>query len=360
MEFASISRTSNCLWSDSPIVTRPGTRLGPCKLRLEQGIALLHFDCDIVVSIEGPCIFEIKNQKRIMLHSGRLVVAALSDEGKGFIVDTPDSRIKDLGTRFAVLTSKDRPSEVYVFDGAVEVQPLTMEKPCLLKQDESLTIGQWSESGNISVFAGEQISTAVGRGKEAWVVLQNTTLETASLVFPKGITDAYMLVKTDEPDMAFADRKAIFTLDLTQLEASRCENFSGATLLLSYGPTEFGYATNVPDATFSVYGLTDEILDSWDESTITWNSFPGNGPRNTLESTTWTRLGGFQIEQGSSIGHVRINGEKLRDFLLADSNGLATFAIVCDTFATGKYSRVFGFANRFHTELQPPRLCFQD
>lgn len=356
--FASISKTTNCLWGDSLIRTSPGTRLGPCTLRLEQGIALIHFDCGVAVSLEGPSVFEIKGQKHGILHSGRLLATVESPEGKGFVVDTPDSKITDLGTKFGVYAPQNEPSEIYVLDGSVEVLPKQRENILLLEKGDSLTVGSRNGNNGTVSLTEHQVGTSMGRGKEAWVVSHEDTLITAAKAFPKGVSEPFLHVKTETEEDSRADRKAIFSIDLSSL-SNRLRSFSEATLFLSFGPTEIGYGTNVPDATFTVYGLVNEQWDDWSEETIRWDNFPGNQSRNSLDPEIWVPLGQFIIKQGQRNGTVRIKGEKLFDFLRQDTNELVTFAIVCDTFATETYSLVFGFANRFHSELQPPRLSFK-
>lgn len=359
--FASMSRTTNCLWGDSTTQTSPGSRLGTCLLRLEQGIALIRFDCGMAVSLEGPSVFELKSEKYGILHAGRLVATAETPEGRGFIIDTPDSSIKDLGTKFAVCVPTDEPSEIHVLEGVVEVLSREFEKTHLLAKGTTMTVGvrNGNKDHTGSHLSNRQVTTAMGRGKESWAICQKRTLQTAARHFPQGVTKPFMQVKTEVQHGDSADRKAIFCLDLAVLDEATRKDFSRAELFLSYGPTEIGYASNVADSTFSVYGLVDETFDDWSEATIDWDTFPGNAQRNTLSSSAWILLGRFEIKQGSRSGVVQINGERLADFLRRDTNRLATFAIVCDTFATETFSLVFGFANRFHNELQPPRLVLQ-
>ena len=70
-----------------------------------------------------------------------------------------------------------------------------------------------------------------------------------------------------------------------------------AQLTLTYTPTGMGFASEVPDATFAVYGLTDESLDDWDErglrllqlfhcwawdNLLFWTLVPGHRPRHGM------------------------------------------------------------------------------
>lgn len=370
--FVSIAQTKNCLWSDSMTRTLPGTRLGKCRMKLQQGIALLRFDCGVAVSIEGPCEFEIKGPKLTALHSGRLVASVETEDGIGFVVDTPGARITDFGTKFCVSALPDDQTAVNVIEGIVEVESKTAANIISLRKGESALLGRSiddtvTEAGNVtdeqstisrninSLVSTIQVSTASGRGSEAWVVANaDMTMRTAKERFPAGVFDTFMQVKLSMQGDSRSDRKAIFRMDLGTVDCSKVLN---AELILSFGPTEIGYASHVPDATFTVYGLIDETLDYWEASNLTWESFPGNGQRSTLNSSQWIPLGQFEIKQGEPSGTVSVQSEQLREYLHQDNNGLVSFAIVCDTAATESFGLVHGFANRHHPALAPPRLC---
>ena len=367
--FATITKTTNCLWGDSTAKTAPGSRLGHCILRLEQGVALIHYDCGVTVSLEGPSVFEIKKEKHGILHSGRLMATIETPEGQGFTVDTPDSSIKDLGTKFGVYAPKNEPSIVDVIDGSIEISSRTSDKTYFLQKGESLVFASQQENADLprvspasridGRFDTIQLSTAAGRGKEAWTIFDPDTLKFAAEVFPRGISDAFLLVKADTFSRAYGDRKAIFSIDMAFLTEKEKSAIEEAVLYLSYGPTELGYATGVTDSTFTVYGLIDESLDDWDPATLGWTNFPGNDSRSKLLAKHWTSLGTFMIKQGSREGIVQIDGESLTNFIQRDTNKLVTFAIVCDTYAIEDYSLVFGFANKYHPTLMPPRLKIQ-
>lgn len=361
--FAEIVKTTNCSWGDSTTSTQPGTRIGCGRLHLKQGIASIRFDCKVDVTLEGPCVFEVRGEKSTLLHSGRMIVSVESPDGYGFVVDAPDATVTDYGTRFGIHAPPNRPTTVYVIDGNVEVQPKNARQPLSLLKGESVVfekgeISSASEQEKTAAAPSEiaaiQFSTLTGRAKEAWVVAETKTLHKTKEVFPRGVSDPYMLVKSSLPGDFESDRKAIFSIDISSLENK--EAVSGAVLHLAHGPTDIGYASHTPTSTFTVYGLNDESGDSWDSETLTWKTFPGNGPHNTLSSDRWHPLGQFRIEYGCFDGVVRIEGDRLAEFVRKDTNGLVTFAIACDTEATEMFGLVFGFANKFHQTLMPPRL----
>lgn len=362
--FVTVVKTSNCLWKDTPTTTRPGGRLGPCLLRLERGVAVIRFDCDTLVSLEGPTEFEIRGRKHTVLHFGRLVAEIESSKGHGFVVETGETTIKDFGTKFGLYAPKNRPLEVSVIEGRIEVFSQETEETVSLGKGESIVVQEKSRRARTQetdreLLSSFQIGTTAGRGKEGWVVNDTKTFLASGEHFPGRILKPYMLVKTSKPDDPKSDRKSIFTIDLAAIGELDWTNISEVELFLSYGPTELGYASSVPDSTFTVYGLVDESCDNWDPETLTWKNFPGNGPRHTFQDAFWRPLGSFKIEQGSRTGTVEIKGDVLKEFIRSDTNDLATFAIARDTYATENYGLVHGFANRHHPEMMPPRLRFR-
>ena len=357
--FASIAKTNNCLWTDSKKNTYPGSRLGACSLHLMEGIAHLQFDCDVVVTVEGPCHFELKGEKRCILHSGKLSVSVESANGKGFIVETPQTRIQDFGTKFAVSAFPNCQTGVFVQEGLVEVtDKTTLEKTPLRGGDIYFVgddVGRCLPQEETRVC---QLTSAENRGKEAWVIRNRETLANRRPGLPGYDTESFMLVKTSCVGDEKSDRKAIFSIDLSSLKEAEKMAFEKVELHLSYGMTRMGFSAYVADASFTVYGLTNESYDDWDEKTVDWSTFPGNDERNQLQPSYWKPLGTFIIPQGCSTGIVQIDSQRLADFIRSDTNNLVTFAVARDTAATAIEGIAHGFANRHHDKLLPPRLRF--
>ena len=83
------------------------------------GILNIVYDNGVEVIIEGPAEFEI-NRGGIFLNHGKLYSHVLST-GKGFAVDTPNSRFIDLGTEFGVDVDSFGSSELHVLHGEVQL-----------------------------------------------------------------------------------------------------------------------------------------------------------------------------------------------------------------------------------------------
>jgi hypothetical protein len=130
-----------------------------------------------------------------------------------------------------------------------------------------------------------------------------------------------------------------------------------AELTLTFAPTGMGFAARVPDATFAVYGLTDESLDDWDERSLRWATAPANRPGGaTLDLDKVVKLGTFVLAQGEQSGTRSVGGPALAEFLKRDTNRLVTFVLVRETPGTGRSDLVHGVASRRHPTLPPPTL----
>ncbi len=86
------------------------------------------------------------------------------------------------------------------------------------------------------------------------------------------------------------------------------------------------------DTIYEVYGLTDQSLDGWSESSLTWYNAPGNilsphGSNNLLADKT-TLLGSFMVPGTTAEGTVfSVSSQSLLDFVSADNNGIVTLII---------------------------------
>jgi ferric-dicitrate binding protein FerR (iron transport regulator) len=94
-----------------------GGGLWPGVYTLAAGVAALHFDSGTTVVIEAPCELEVVSDAAARLITGTVFVM-VSELSDGFILDTPDARIIDDGTEYAVAID-DEATEVHVFSGSV-------------------------------------------------------------------------------------------------------------------------------------------------------------------------------------------------------------------------------------------------
>ncbi len=103
IEVATITDSVNANWSSGTGYMDKGTRLATSSdaLFLQDGLTELLFDNNAKVVIEGPAEFELHADNQINLRYGR-IYATVPRDAVGFTINTPTSRIIDLGTEFGV------------------------------------------------------------------------------------------------------------------------------------------------------------------------------------------------------------------------------------------------------------------
>lgn len=122
-EIATLSFAAGCRWESDDHPRHEGQRLRAETLRLVEGVAVVQFDSDVRLVLEGPSQLEIANVDRAMLRHGKAVFSGEGDLDR-FTLETPFSKIQDEGTEFAVSVQRSgEVSEVHVFDGRVTCAP---------------------------------------------------------------------------------------------------------------------------------------------------------------------------------------------------------------------------------------------
>lgn len=196
------------------------------------------------------------------------------------------------------------------------------------------------------------ISTATDSGADTYV--QNNGSG------PYATATAMQIKLASTGNEAFT-RKAYFRFDLTGLDVSQIQS---AQINLTTVATGGGVISDVNKLwTFSVYGLTNQSLDSWAASTMKWADAPANqlAPPQ-VDSAITTLVGQFSFANktpaGTAASLASISGTSLVDFLKADTNGLATFILVRDTVetSTSNDTYVHCFASAESTTATGPQL----
>lgn len=108
--------------------------------RLSFGNGLIELDLQGRGSmvVEGPADIRFLSEDRSEIHRGRLVMRA-TKMGVGYSVDTPQGKVVDRGTEFAVLVEDDGEVEAHVIDGEIEVMG-DRGKSVRLRRDEALQL----------------------------------------------------------------------------------------------------------------------------------------------------------------------------------------------------------------------------
>lgn len=118
------------------------------SLWLKSGIARIRFQSGAGVVLEGPAKIEVRSPLNALLHYGKLA-AYVPDDVQGFSVDTSKIRILDLGTRFGTVVDPSGEAEVHVFEGEVDVKPVTAENKKItnLKASQALRFSNGTVQG---------------------------------------------------------------------------------------------------------------------------------------------------------------------------------------------------------------------
>lgn len=83
---------------------------------LQEGVVKIDYDDSIRVIIEAPAEFELQASALLKLNYGRLYTQ-VGASGRGFTVDTPASRVVDLGTEFGIQANVDGSTQLHVVKG---------------------------------------------------------------------------------------------------------------------------------------------------------------------------------------------------------------------------------------------------
>ena len=115
---AVVTRCLGAQTADSRGAIRPGQRLGPGRLSLDAGTVEVTIQNGARILLEGPATLELQTPMRAYLQAGRAVVH-VPEAATGFVLETRDANVLDVGTEFGVKVGPDRGTEVQVYQGSV-------------------------------------------------------------------------------------------------------------------------------------------------------------------------------------------------------------------------------------------------
>lgn len=132
---ATLTSDVNAKWLDEDSVLEEdgGIRVG--KLMLVEGMARIDFYGGAQIILQSPAEIDFISQGKVYISRGKLV-AKVGRDAIGFIVDTPDTKMLDLGTEFGVEVFRGG-TEVHVFEGEVAVYPGNSEDKILVEQGQA-------------------------------------------------------------------------------------------------------------------------------------------------------------------------------------------------------------------------------
>ncbi|MDZ4850266.1 MAG: FecR family protein [Pirellulaceae bacterium] len=137
------------------------------SLQLAEGEVRLKLASDVVVRVSSPSKLQFLNTMHLSVLYGK-VTADVGEHGKGFIIDTPNTRVVDLGTRFGVDARGDGSTDVVVFSGVVELHELganTNSTPIIrLEQGQAVSLREQRQLARIDSIIGSANPEEWSRG----------------------------------------------------------------------------------------------------------------------------------------------------------------------------------------------------
>ena len=110
---------ANAVWKET--APAPGSSLVAGTLMLESGMAAIEFTSGTRILLEGPAELEIISNMHAICRRGKLR-ANVPPPAHGFIIETPSTRVVDLGTVFGLSVRQDGSAIVKVMQGKVELR----------------------------------------------------------------------------------------------------------------------------------------------------------------------------------------------------------------------------------------------
>lgn len=118
-EVAVIAESIDAVWEGLPLL-RSGSPLSAQRLKLVRGVAQLEFVSGANVIVEAPADFEIESPMSLSCTAGKFRTH-VPQQAIGFVMHTPEQRVVDLGTEFAVEVGSGW-TQVHVLDGEIRLE----------------------------------------------------------------------------------------------------------------------------------------------------------------------------------------------------------------------------------------------
>lgn len=106
--------------SSGSLSSEAGSRSRIRDLGIDEGLLKLRLANDVSIELLAPAKLSFIDPMHVRIHSGKATVD-VGQHGKGFILDAPQTRVVDLGTRFGVDASAAGSTGVVVIEGSVEL-----------------------------------------------------------------------------------------------------------------------------------------------------------------------------------------------------------------------------------------------
>lgn len=140
--------------SGASIDWEAGDKVRAKELTMVRGTMRLRLASGVVMDVTAPVEMRLLDAMHVRVLSGR-VTADVGEHGKGFVIETPEARVVDLGTVFGVDASSAAKTDVVVFKGQVEVyEKGGKERVALLNQGEGVRVEKNRRASRIVSVTG--------------------------------------------------------------------------------------------------------------------------------------------------------------------------------------------------------------
>ncbi|MEM6279191.1 MAG: FecR domain-containing protein [Verrucomicrobiota bacterium] len=340
---ATIVATENASW-ESTLPTAPGSDLVPGDMKLTSGLAKIEFRSGAEMTLEAPAEISLETAMRARLSAGAAVME-VPESAIGFVLETPDGKVIDHGTSFAVNVNEGNQRSTFeVIEGEISIQPESGGEEMWLVENEGAMIDQ----GVLSAFdgaipeefrGGEERVLRIGTGGRSYSVIRANRLK---WLHPDKLT----VKRKTEPSNH--ERRSFLSFDLAGVDL---DSVASARIRLNQVPSGIGFASRLPKISdIAVYGLTNQEKSDWVMGT-TWEEGPS--------AADGVLLGHIEIPRSLQRGSRFFEGEELFRFLKQNRDGEVTFILdgeVDPVTGARVPSLVLAFASDTHPEAAGPIL----
>lgn len=125
------------------------------SLKLIRGNVSMRLSSGVLLEVAAPAEMHLADAMHVRVVAGR-ITADVGEHGKGFVIETPQTRIVDLGTRFGVDASDAAHTDVVVFQGQVELYQSTQkERVALLNAGDAVRVSNIKRLSRIVSITGD-------------------------------------------------------------------------------------------------------------------------------------------------------------------------------------------------------------
>lgn len=139
------------------------------RYELVEGLAKITYDSGAEVIFEGPAVFTLDSRSQLSLSRGKLSGLCPTEESRGFVVQTHNARIVDLGTEFGVGIVDNGEVETHVFVGEVSLTPMSngraVANPVHIKTNEARRVD--ASGSRVAVIPADE-SFFIGVKRYLW------------------------------------------------------------------------------------------------------------------------------------------------------------------------------------------------